>query len=289
MRNILVPTDFSEHADYATEVAAQISKKTGAKLYIFHIINMPVQSDSDRFVEYSSIPEGLFLIKLAEKNFAKLLKKPFMKGVKAVTAIDFASIYDRITKLAKKHQIDLIVMGSHGTSGFREEFIGSTTEKVARLAHCPVLTIKSQHKKFEVKNMVFASNFYKETDHVVPKVRQFAEIYGSNIHLLKVNTPYHFETTRYATKLMEDMAKKHKMHHYSVNIYNDEHLESGLINYSNDINADLIVMGTHGRTGLSHLINGSLAEDVLNHATRPVLTLKIKEPKVKYGTIAPIK
>lgn len=248
-----------------------------------------MQEENYRYQQFQSIPEALFMIKLAEKNFATLLKKPYLKGVKVINAIDFASIYDRITKLAKKHKIDLIVMGSHGTSGFREEFIGTNTERVARIAHCPVLTIKQQHKKFEIRNIVFASNFYKETDHVVPRVRQFAELFGANVHLLKVNTPYHFETNRYAHKLMEDMAKKHKIKHYSINMYNDEHIENGLLNFSDDTNADLIAIGTHGRTGLSHLINGSLAEDVINHAHRPVLTIKIKEPKVKFGTIAPIK
>lgn len=116
--------------------------------------------------------------------------------------------------------VDLIVIGSHGTSGFNEVFIGSNTEKVIRLADSPVLTVKNE---------------------------------------------------------LEDFVKKFKLSNYTINIYNSRNIEKGITDFSDEVNADLIAIETHGRTGIAHLINGSLAEDVANHIDFPVLSIKIQE------------
>jgi nucleotide-binding universal stress UspA family protein len=116
--------------------------------------------------------------------------------------------------------VDLIVIGSHGTSGFNEVFIGSNTEKVIRLADSPVLTVKNE---------------------------------------------------------LEDFVKKFKLSNYTINIYNSRNIEKGITDFSDEVNADLIAIETHGRTGIAHLINGSLAEDVANHIDCPVLSIKIQE------------
>ena len=97
---------------------------------------------------------------------------------------------------------DLIVMGSHGISGFSKVFIGSNTEKVVRLADSPVLTIKNEIEDFGVKNMVFASNFFEESHTVFKKIKFFADLYKTHIYLLKVITPKEFEPTPVSQKLL---------------------------------------------------------------------------------------
>jgi len=77
-------------------------------------------------------------------------------------------------------------------------------------------------------------------------------------------------------KQTEDFVEKYKFKDYTLNIYNDFIEEDGIIYYSEDIEADMIALGTHGRTGFMHLISGSIAEDVVNHAKRPVWTCRIK-------------
>ena len=62
---------------------------------------------------------------------------------------------------------------------------------------------------------------------------------------------------------------------YSLHIYNDVNVENGVLNFANHVNADLIGMSTHGRKGLAHFFNGSISEDLVNHAVRPVVTFKI--------------
>ena len=76
-------------------------------------------------------------------EFEKLIKQEFFTDVNVVEVVQWENVFETITVKAKEHDIDLIVMGSHGASGVKEFFVGSNTEKIVRTAHCPVLTSKS--------------------------------------------------------------------------------------------------------------------------------------------------
>lgn len=76
---------------------------------------------------------------------------------------------------------------------------------------------------------------------------------------------------------MQDFAKKLQLKNYTINIFNDLSEEEGIVYFADSINADLIAMATHGRTGFAHVMAGSIAEDVVSHSKRPVLTFVIKE------------
>ena len=90
-----------------------------------------------------------------------------------------------------------------------------------------------------------------------------------------VNTPNNFERDKLTKIRMRQFIEKHKIQNCTVNIYSDITEEDGIISFAEDKNADMIAMITHGRTGFAHLIAGSIAEDVVNHTKRPVLTYSI--------------
>ena len=185
--------------------------------------------------------------------------------------------------------VALIVMGSHGATGIKESIIGSNTEKIVRRSPYPVLTIKDDTDSFEPKNVVVASSFYGEIDDSFEGLKNVIDLFDAKYHLLKVNTANRFEKSLVSEKLMRDFALKFKLADYTINIFNDDTIEEGVIGFSRTIDADLIAMPTHGRTGIGHLINGSVTEGLVNHAVRPVLSMKIDEPKVEYGIYFPDK
>jgi nucleotide-binding universal stress UspA family protein len=74
---------------------------------------------------------------------------------------------------------------------------------------------------------------------------------------------------------MKNFIADFEVKNYSMQIYNDSNIETGILNFSNTVDADLIGLCTHGRTGLSHFFNGSISEDLVNHAIKPVITFKI--------------
>ena len=166
-------------------------------------------------------------------------------------------------------------MGSYGASGFQEFIIGSNAERVVRFSKCPVLTVKQKNPNFDIQNIVLASDFREDNDGFFDKFIQFTETFDAHIHLLKVNTALNFETTKTSKKLIEDFLINRDIKNYSVHIYNYVSEEDGILNFCNDVDADLITIGTHGRTGLAHLVNGSLAESVVNHTVRPILCIKL--------------
>lgn len=274
MKKILVPTDFSQEANQALHVAAQLAKKYDAEIYLLHLLELPLHQ-VDAMASHSELPEAMFFMKLAHKRFEELASQDFLQGIEVHETIEFDQSFSGIKEICHKHEINLIVMGSHGVTGFKEMFIGSNTEKVVRSSDVPVLVIKNKHESFDIKDFVFASDFNNDNKETYKQAVKLAEAFNSKIHLVMVNTANRFTTTEVANQRINTFIKDTSFENYSINIYNDTTVEEGILNFSKSINADLIGISTHGRQGIAHFFNGSISEDLVNHANRPVVTFKI--------------
>jgi len=274
MKRILVPTDFSEQAENALKVAAQIAKKNGSEIYVLNSLELPLHLASSN--ETSAKPESLFFIQLSKKHFEVLLKKPYLEGLLIQEAImGHGEVYNDVNEVIQEKNIDLVIMGSHGTNGFMEMFIGSNTEKVVRTSKVPVLVIKNEHAEFQTENFIYATDFSKECKAPFKEAQKFAKNIGAHINLLYVNTPGDFKTTSEINKKTSEFVKDLHIEEYTITIYNDSSVEKGILNFAKETNANLLGLGTHGRKGLSHFFNGSISEDLVNHAKMPVVTFKI--------------
>ena len=131
MKKILVPTDFSKSAEYALKVAAQIAKKNNGEILLIHMLELPT-SGNDAVSSSHDIPELMLFKNAALNKLEEIMNADFLKGINISKVIQFEMAFDGILKSGKAHTADLIVMGSHGASGFQEMFIGSNTEKVVR-------------------------------------------------------------------------------------------------------------------------------------------------------------
>ena len=280
MRRILVPTDFSEQAEYAFEVAVSIARRTGAAIKLLHVVDMPRSASFSATgdVTYHDNMEQLYIVRLLEttkQSMANLLNKVNHSGVEVVQEVDVASVVGKIKHVVEDDKVDLIVMGSKGSSGLDEFLIGSNTEKVVRIANCPVLTIKERQADFDVKEIVLASDFKREINKAIEAFKFFQKLFSARLHMVYINTPGAFESTSNLRSKLAYTAEKYGLQNYTINVYNDTIEEDGILHFAEDINADMIMMATHGRTGLSHLLSGSIAEDLVNHTSRPVLTYHV--------------
>ena len=274
MKRILVPTDFSEQAENALKVAAQMAKENGSEIYVLNSLELPSHLASSGAT--GAMPESLFFIKLAEKHFEELLKKPYLDGLLIHEAIiGHGEVYNDVSEVVTEKDIDLIIMGSHGINGFMEMFIGSNTEKVVRTSTTPVLVIKNEHQNFKTDNFVYATDFSDECKTPFKEAQKFAGGTNSHLNLLYVNTPNGFKTTQEINSRIKEFVKDMDEEKFSIHIYNDTSIEKGILNFAKESNANLIGMGTHGRKGISHFFNGSVSEDLVNHANMPVMTFKI--------------
>jgi nucleotide-binding universal stress UspA family protein len=172
--------------------------------------------------------------------------------------------------------VELVIMGTKGSGGLEGALIGSNTEKVVRNAKCPVLTLKNAVVPANIKDIVFATNLTEDQEELIIELKKLQKLFGARLHIVKINTPNHFEPERNIRVQLNEFVTKYAIENYTLNIYSHTHEEDGIIYFAEDINADLIALGTHGRTGILHLLSGSIAEDVVNHAKRPVWTCRLK-------------
>lgn len=274
MKKILIPTDFSKNAEYALKVAAQIAKKHQGEIILLHMLELPGQA-GDAVATAHDIPEIMFFKNAVVNRILDLKEEPYLEGIKVSELVKLEMTFDGIINVSKENNVDLIVMGSHGASGFKEMFIGSNAEKVVRSSDIPVLIIKNEIPDFNVNKFVFASDFSEEIKEPFKKVVEFANKFSAELNLVMVNTPNSFKSTLVAESIMKQFLASFKIDNYKTHIFNDANVEKGILNFAKYIDADLIGMCTHGRKGLSHFFNGSISEDLVNHAVRPVVTFKI--------------
>lgn len=285
MKKILVPVDFSKPAMNAVEVAADIARKSGAQLILLHVIE---EITGNSFSVTGQVEVGsnwedkIFTVKLVEKSkkqLAKLVDDPKLEGVKVTTELRIGTPYHGMNSIIVDHKVDLVVMGTSGRSDLEEMIIGSNTEKVVRTAHCPVLTVHNKPSKQTFKDIVYATAMNKDEEVFSRIVRTTQKLYDSTIHLVRVNTPGNFQRDVVVKKYMADYAKKLQLKNFTINVFNDITEEEGIVYFAESINADMIAMATHGRTGFAHVLAGSIAEDVVSHSKRPVLTFVTKHRK----------
>lgn len=279
MKTILVPTDFSSHSENALRTAASIAKKNNANILVMHMAGM--EDGLLTKEETNTALEAIFYVKLAEKHFAEFLDKPYLNGVEVKQAVMKHRNFNEINEVAKENDASLIVMSSRGSNGLEEMFIGSNTEKVVRSSDIPVLVIKQLVSDFGMDTGIFASDFSSENIEAYKKAKEFFNQFDATMKLVFVNTPgRNFKSSKEIDELLfhffKDAGYANPTKRINdVGVISDYSIEEGIFAYSHLINADVIAIPTHGRKGLSHLLRGSISEDVANHSVIPVLTIKL--------------
>ncbi|HEX6224873.1 MAG TPA: universal stress protein [Chryseolinea sp.] len=284
MKKILIPTDFSKPAMIAAEVGADIARKANAELTLLHVVE---DGGGNSFNVEGQVSDGnweerLFTMKLIEKGKKQLIKlaeDPRFSGIRVKQELRVGSPYHGMHAMITEKKVDLVVMGTAGRSDLEQMIIGSNTEKIVRMSHCPVLTMHSKPASKDFKNIVYATSMDKDEEIFSRIVRTTQKLYDATIHLVRINTPGNFQRDVIVKKYMQEFARKLQLKNFTMNVFNDVSEEEGIVYFADSIDADLIAMATHGRTGFAHVLAGSIAEDVVSHSKRPVLTFVTQRRK----------
>ena len=277
MKKILVPVDFSEQSEYALQVAATLAKKQNAAIVVMHMMGLSEAVLTKD--ESKEVFEAMFYLKLAEKRFKEFLDKDYLQGIELQTTVQNYKEFHEINAVAKEFEADLIVMGSQGSSGLKEAFVGSNTEKVVRTSEIPVLVIKNQLDDFKIEKVVFACDFTK--DYIAPfqQAWKFFETLGVQPQLLFINLPSKFVSTSEmeirAFQFLQQAELYSEAVYDSIVYYNDFTIEDGIFSFSDKYDADVIAVPTHGRRGLAHFFSENIGEALVNHSITPMMTFKI--------------
>lgn len=282
MKKLLVPCDFSTPSLHAFQFALDAAHAANGTVYLLHVVELPVLHDSV-LMPVLSFEEDLMneLKAKAQKEFDIIKRKYNTRDVKVVAGVLFGKIADVIRRYTKDQEIDAIIMGSHGATGAREFFIGSNAERIVRQSQVPVLVLKDAYKG-PIKNIVFPNTLDTESqEDLVQKVKALQHFFKAHLHIVWINTPLNFTSDSETRKRLEKFVNRYQFKDYTINVYNHVNPEDGILEFAKSIDASLIAMGTHGRTGLAHIFHGSLTESLVNHTDKLVWSYIIKDEPVE--------
>jgi len=186
-------------------------------------------------------------------------------------------LMESIDIVTRSKKIDLVVMGTSGTSGLAEVFIGSNTERVVRFSKTPVLVIRTEPALDSIKNILLPTTGALDQTGFVSRVKELQRFFQAKLHVLYVNTPLNFRRDAEGMALLREFARHYQLENYELHFRSYFHEDEGIIDFAVNSNMGLVAMATHARKGLSHLFLGSVAEDVVNHAKTAIWTAGLEK------------
>lgn len=278
LRKILVPTDFSDHSMGALRYAAAMAKHSDAEIILLHVIEG--YGNNAELEHVININEALKkavsdkLVELKNENID-------LWGIKISVAIENGKIYQKINEVLKREKIDLVVMGTHGSSGkesFERFILGSNAYRVIRIADCPVITVREDPGEVFFKNIVLPLDTAKETKDKVKSAIKMARIFKSTIHLVSVSTRFD-EIITGADKLkkqLDEVAQQVKDAGIPVitKVIRNEGVATSVLEYAESVYADLIMIMTAEENTLAEFALGSRAKKVVSESKIPVMSFR---------------
>ncbi|MCR9228028.1 MAG: universal stress protein [Flavobacteriaceae bacterium] len=276
MKNILVPTDFSENCTKAAYLGIKMAKLYDAEIHFLHLMTTPVDWVKLSKLKEKRYPETVKQIGIAKAKLRALEKEAEHEGLKCRTFLQFDSGQKDILEHSGHFRHDFIITGSSGTKGVIREITGSNVEEIVRKANAPVIVVKDETVSFPFKNIVFVSDFKEDVSRAFKEVISIANKCNARIHLLRINTQTDFNSIELGLNPIEQLLSKFpELKNYSMAVYNETSVETGINTFVKQNPVDLITMVTHGRTGFLSLFSKSIAEGVTNHSALPVMTIHI--------------
>lgn len=287
-RTILLAADFSENSQDAFHLACSLAMGNGKRLIVLHVVKPARVSKTPDYLGQGSLPTS------ETEDGHEFLKRRMGEVYVPNNPIDVeyrtrdgdASV--EIVRMADEIGADLIAMGTQGRTGLRSLLAGSVATTVLKKAHCPVLALRSGNRPYPAKEMrviLHPTDFSKASEAALQVARSLARDLGTRLVLLHVlplaiylegemaaeRAPWDYQHSLDVARRRLDSPDLE----YPVETRLSRGFEAEeILRLAQEVESDLIVMGTHGRTGVGRLLMGNTAESVLPRADCPVLVVK---------------
>ena len=277
IKKILVPTDYSETADNALSQSIYMAKLNKAIIKLIHVVT-PI---------YVSTPNSLipvtdtFYVTVVNEASAELQKKAAKIEETNAIGIEYevkvGNISDEICSMADEGKFDIIIMGTHGTSGVKEFFAGSNAYKVVNHAECPVLTIQKRPDQQSFKNIILPIRLEITSRQKVNYAIEMARLFDATISIVGYtddkNESQQFKVKQYVEQV-EKYLTKCNVKHTSTAIFADNFTKE-ILDYANKNDADFIVVMKKHDFSLDQLLKGVYSEQFVNHSAIPILSIPV--------------
>jgi nucleotide-binding universal stress UspA family protein len=290
-RKILCPVDFSPGSQQALRVAVQLGEEAGAELRLAHVWHLP----SLAFVAEHPYPASAItaMVAASRAELAKAVKEAEGFGGHRLSSVLLEGLpwQALCDTLEADPELDLVVMGTHGRTGFRRVLLGSVAEKVVRLAPCSVLVVRGRADAPVRRHVLCPVDLSEGSKRAAELAAELAAAAGARLTLLHVlqlpaahgpelSLPNYLEDIEgAATRLLDEWAGTLRVRS-KVTVATCTAIGSPaseiLTMLDTEPSVDLVVVGSHGRKGLGRLLLGSVAEQVVRHAPCPVLVARAR-------------
>ena len=179
---------------------------------------------------------------------------------------------------ANQHRIDLVIMGTAGADGWYERLSGSEAQHVVRNTEVPVITLQQDASITPIHNILWVSDFTaeKQPGRSLATILTLQRLFEAQLHLLQIIRREDEPKAQAIKENMQRFADSLQLQHYELHLHRDHKVPAGVRNFNRATEMDLVVVGTHARKGFSHIFYGSIAETLVNHCIRPLLTYHLK-------------
>lgn len=289
IKHILVPTDFSENAQHALSYATELAKRCSAKLHLLHTPVIPTYLLMD--LSYSPGPEAVTrILNESQDALDEQAKSLESVGVEYFTVIREGTVHEVIRDYAKEHDVDLVVVGTHGRSGVAKLMYGSVTERVIKTVHTPIIVIPPDGGTMP-GSIVVAYDFSAPSKRAAEVARALHGFFPGPLHFVHSYLDVWGEYTDRGAVVGEAAEKRRQALHLGLEemlqteseelLSSDgtgveTHLVTGdpaecLLRVAEDVGATLICAGTTGKSGIERLLIGSVARRLLHDSKVPLL------------------
>jgi nucleotide-binding universal stress UspA family protein len=280
LNKIVVPTDFGEQSLIALEQAAHLAKMINGEITLLYV--METSGLFSRLIGSSHEEE---IRKEVNEKMDELIEKTEKdQGVVVQKVVAHGSVYEKVAEVADMLSAKFIVMGTSGAGNIRKRFIGSNALRVVRESQVPVITIKGKHHRDGCKNIVVPLDLTTETREKVNKAIEFAKMYSSDIRVCSVLfTNDEFIVNRLTRQLAQVKAFIEKSGirctaEIIKGIKGEESLGQIIVDYSNKVEGDILLIMTQQETDITEYFIGSAAQEIINKSDIPVMSV-VPSPK----------
>jgi len=276
MKHILIPTDYSEHANNAFFYALNLANKFGVKLYVLFSYIPPVLS-----AVHAGQPEMLTTVYQEIENSRKeystrknkeLIQKAIEQNINTQNVqflFEHETVLGSVKKVIAEQEISLIVMGAHGASGFAGEFMGSNTTTVIRNVVLPVLTIPLQAKYNPIQKIGFTTLFKEKDFHALEQIVEISALVDAKVYCVNVKN----EASNLSEVLLhaENWTKSFKEKQLNfVFLEKENSVEETVTRFILDNDIDVMAIVRRNRNFFDRLMSSSLSTKLTFHSEIPI-------------------
>lgn len=282
IRSILVPTDFSANAMKAAQYAASIAEKSGAMVYLLHVIEPIEDSIRQPFPLYEKLKEEIANNRNKEMETFQSDMAAAYPGIKTETEIAKGMTTTAILDFAEGQQIDLIVMGTKGATGLKEIFMGSVAAGTIGRTKIPVLAVPDEYQTEVPDGILFATNRFEENKVLLDKIVEVANLFSASIHVaVFVDTDTaeatdYIYNTRQLNHYMDFLKKAYPAIVFKGELLEGSEFEDTVEKYDVKNELDIIAMITYPKSFWERLMKKSATKKMAFHSKIPVLAIPAK-------------